>query len=225
MDENKQQLEDLTAAIHERMAALDAPVREILLSNEYVATLSEILNSHSLKKEDCIVVEEITTNFLLGSIRPNDLEQEFIEALSGLTKDNIRSIYNDIKTRILSKVWKIIENAWAEDDENEKFYNEVVEMEDVPLPPSVQTKDIQTFGQKINQEIKETDRLINMGVNPEIIIPVEKEIKLTPVQNWENKISQNTSESIKTESRSSSDRTLPKIGTKSTDPYREIPEE
>lgn len=225
MDENKQQLEGMTAAIHERMAALDAPVRELLLSNDYLVTLSEILNAHSLKKEDCAIVEEITTNFLLGVTRPSELEQEFIEALFGLTKDNIRSIYNDIKIKILSKVWSNIEAAWIEDDENEKFYNEVVEMEDVPLPPSIQTKDIQTFGQKINQEIKETDRLINMGIAPEIIIPEEKVLRPNTTPNWENKVAVASTNDLKTENRISIDRTLPKISSQSSDPYREIPEE
>ncbi len=218
-EDNKAKLDELTSAIHERMASLDAPVRDLLMSDDYIVKLSEILNAHSLKKDECAVVEEITTNFLLGTIRPTELEQAYTSELTNLTKDNIRAVYNDIRSKILSPVWNTVESAWAEDDENEKIFNEVVELSDVPLPPSLQSKGVDTVGEKVNKEIAEADRLSELG----LIKPKPTE-SMENNKSWEEKVS--TTSPTKTESttRVESDRSLPQIGSKNADPYREIPE-
>jgi hypothetical protein len=86
MDDNKTQdnieTNDLMPAIQERLASLDAPVRNLLLSDDYIIKLGEIGQAHSLDPKNMGNMEEITTNFLLGTIRPSELEQTFIENLS-----------------------------------------------------------------------------------------------------------------------------------------------
>lgn len=224
MDETKQELQDYTTAIHERMASLDAPVRELILSNDYVITLSDIIKAHSLGQKEAAVTEEITTNFLLGTIRPKELEQIYIEELSSLTKENIQSIYNDIKTKILAPVWDIVESAWNEDDANEALFNEVIELAEVPLPPNLQKQGVQTLGQKIEKELdfKEKMAALNQKPNTE---NQEQPIQKTAVQSpsWEEKMAQQKND-LTIETRIIKDKTVPKIGNTSTDPYRETPE-
>lgn len=143
MDEDlkkKQNEENLlfVEAIKKRVEALDAPVKELMFSNDYQIKLKEISNSHSLEKADLEKLEELTTNFLLGTIRPKELEQTFIEQLKHLNKEKIRNLYNDIKTKILNSVWNIVDRAWEEDDQEEKEWEEFLDMADVPPPPNLQ---------------------------------------------------------------------------------------
>lgn len=216
MDDTQKELQELTAAIHERIAALDAPVRDLILSNDYVINLKNIINAHSLNNQDAGKLEEITTNFLLGTINPKDLENVFIETFSLLNKDQIRSLYNDIKSKILNPVWQIVENAWAEDDEREKLFEEVAQLAEVPLPANMQEAGIQTLGEKFEKQITSTP----------LVKPVEIPTIDAVEKNWESKIaSSSLPDSLKIESRSNKDRTLPKIGEKMSDPYRETPEE
>lgn len=183
-------LEDTTAAVHERIASLDAPVRELLLSDQYVITLGEIAKLHGLENKDIGIVEEITTNFLLGTIRPSELEQNYIHDLSHLTKEKIQSLHKDIRVKILSPIWNIIESAWAEDDENEKIFNEVIEIADIPLPPNLANKGIETLGQKINKELDQgkKDTEIIQSIRP------NKTMAEADVVGWEDKLKKQISE-------------------------------
>jgi len=231
-NENNQEFELVKNAIHERIASLDAPVRNLLLSDEYIVLLSEILNSHSLKKEECAITEEITTNFLLGTVRPRELEQIFGQGLPNLTKENVRSLYNDIKTKILSRVWDTIENAWAEDDENEQIFNELLEMDEIPLPPSAQKDGSKTLGDKVNKEIiknkeieleKEQAKTIE-EIKPAAVITNEELVKKISEEKstWDKKadaVDANNSSTVT--SRNNVDTSLPKISLGSSDPYKE----
>jgi len=209
MDEKQTQIDEITAGIHERMAALDAPVRDLILSNEYIANLQSIMSAHSLTKESAIITEEITTSFLLGTIRPNDLEQVFIEDLSSMSKENIRSLYNDIKSKILYQVWDIIDAAWKDDDEKEEIFKEVIEVSEVPLPPNFQQNCISTVGEKIQKEINQ--KIIESRPEP------QKSNKI----NIEEKLIQ---KEIKQTQRETIDRTIPPISIGQGDLYREKPE-
>ena len=248
MDENNTQVtqdetQGMIAAIHERIASLDAPVRELLLSDQYVITLGELATLHSLDIKDIGIMEEITTNFLLGTIKPNELEQTYIEDLAHLNKEKIQSLYKDIRVKILSPVWNIIEAAWAEDDENEQIWNDAVELSEVPLPPRLQSNTVQTLGQRISRDIdqgKEAPQIIesirpNRIISNEEIVERNKAPKPEPVttvkapeplaQSWEEKLGANQHTDPIVSARASTDVTLPRVKRSSGDIYRESPEE
>lgn len=244
--------EDTISAIHDRIASLDAPVRDLLLSDQYVVTLGELAQVHSLEPKDIGIVESITSNFLLGVIRPSELEQTYIHDLSHLTKEKIQSLYKDIRVKILSPIWNIVEAAWVEDDENEQVWNEAVEMSEVPLPPRLQSFGAQTLGEKIRSGL-------NQGrATPEIIesirptpAPTNEEIlqknKITKPESvswqdrpaivakapdmasiaWEEKLDTKTSHNTDpvVASRASTDVTLPQVAKLNKDVYRESPQE
>ncbi len=236
MDENTNQQNnteetvDLMPAIKERIAGLDAPVRNLLLSDDYILKLTEVGQAHSLDPKNMGVMEEITTNFLLGTIRPNELEQNFIEKLSNLNKEKIVSLYNDIKSKILNPVMEIIANAWAEDDENEEIWNEVVELSEIPLPPNLQRNGLETLGQKINTEIDkgtETKTIVD-SIRPNKILTNEdverltKETEKSKESTWSEKKDIQSEPTVTT--RQTNDVSLPKIKSWDNDQYREIPE-
>lgn len=180
---------DILNAIKERIANLDVSVRELLLSVEYLNDLQEIIKNHSLSKEDANKTDEITTNFLLGTIKPSELEQTFIENLSHLNKEQIQSLYNEIKTKILKPVWAMIEQAWIEDDENEAIFNNVLEMSEVPLPPNKQTSNIKTLGDKINSDInkgKSSEQIVQ-SIRPSNVLSNEQVLKKNEKLNEDTK--------------------------------------
>lgn len=233
----------MIAAVHERIASLDAPVRELLLSDQYVIALGELATLHSLEVKDIGVMEEITTNFLLGTIRPSELEQTYIEDLSHLNKEKIQSLYKDIRVKILSPIWNTIEAAWAEDDENEQIWNEAIELSEVPLPPRLQSDNVQTLGQKISMELdkgKEAPQIIE-SIRPNRIISNEevternKTPKPEPVaipkapepvtESWEEKLEAKQHIDPVVSARTSTDVTLPRVKRSGNDIYRESPEE
>lgn len=185
----EKQTGNIIKAIHERMANLDEPVRNLILSDEYVINLGEIVNTHNLKQEEITTTEEITTNFLLGTIKPSELEQTFIENLSHLNKQQIQSLYNEIKTKILKPVWTIIEQAWIEDDENEAIFNNVLEMSEVPLPPNKQTSTIKTLGDKINNDINkgQSSEQIVQSIRPSNVLSNEQVLKKNEKLNEDTK--------------------------------------
>lgn len=234
MDDNKTQdnieTNDLMPAIQERLASLDAPVRNLLLSDDYIIKLGEIGQAHSLDPKNMGNMEEITTNFLLGTIRPSELEQTFIENLSNLNKEKIISLYSDIKSKILNPVWPIIESAWADDDENEEIWNEVLELSEIPLPPKLQKDGIQTLGEKINSEIDKgnTPQNIANTIRPGKILTNEEVEKLAKEENTQLKSTWSTKKDIANDpvvsTRQTNDVSLPKIKSWDTDQYREIPE-
>lgn len=234
MDDNKQQdnnePENLMPAIQERIASLDEPVRNLLLSDNYVIKLGEIGQAHNLNPKNMSAMEELTTNFLLGVIRPKDLEQNFIEDLSELNKEKITSLFNDIKSKILNPVWPIVESAWAEDDENEEIWNHVLELSEIPLPPQMQKPGINTLGEKINNELDkgtDTTNIVN-DIRPGKVLTNEEVEKLVKEENkeikdtWSNK-KDTTNEPVVT-TRQTNDVSLPKIKSWDNDQYREIPE-
>jgi hypothetical protein len=211
MDQTEKEKNEIEVGIQERIASLDAPVRDLITSKEYEIELKNIISAHSLSPENEIITEDLTASFLLGTIHPNDLEQIFIEELSNMTKDSTRSLYNDIKTRILSKVWNIVSEAWGEDDKREIMFKEIIELAEVPLPPNLQQTGISTIGDKIQKEINNQQIEKNST-------PTNKERF-----NFEEKIN-NTNQEQNIAPRETVDRTLPKISLGQGDLYREKPE-
>ncbi len=232
------QAESMRDAIHERIASLDAPVRNLLLSDDYVLKLRDMVTKYSLDATNTQNLEEITTNYLLGVIRPEELEQTYKEGLSSLTKDNINSIYTEIKNNILNSVWQTIIDAWAEDDENEQIYNELLEMDEIPLPPNQQKDGSKTLGDKVNKEIIRNTELelqkkqeqveITPEIKPSGIITNEELVKKISEEKsveksaWDKKADDvDANNNTTVTSRNNVDTSLPKISLKSSDPYKE----
>lgn len=205
--------------IEERYNNLDNPIRDLISKDSLKEEIMAMMDSINLTKDYYLTVARNVAFFLLQIMEPKDLRSELITDLPNVRKDLIDSLAQKIEMNLIGKpILTIIQKNWEDDDKEGEEVAEEIEMSLVPLPPDIIQK---------QEKIDQTQNI--MGIRPSnssIDTPaVFNTTANIPTPNWENKIAGATTNDLKTENRIASDRTLPKIGSQSIDPYREIPEE
>lgn len=228
----------------ERVGELDPEIRKMLLGEVYPTEFKTIVDKYNLTPEQIEPLEQNTSMVLLCMVRPSEYVEMLKKEIPNISPEVLNGVVLDIKKSILTnEILNKIEEAWAEDDENEEIFHNAVEMKDVPLPPEQQIKPIKEYrGEDYNQSVldsKIANTVSDTLSAPEDIRPMETStmektasINRTPSADrvtWEDRLAVTVPKEPTVSERKVTDTSLPKINsnasTNSNDSYREKVEE